>query len=313
MHLKTSHNQLIAYETTGPINGIPAIFIHGGPGSECTENSKVFFDTRKWRTIYFDQRGCGSSEPRGIIENNNLSLTIKDMELLRQNFEMQRWLLFGGSWGSTVALRYAIEFPHRVMALVLRGIFLGSKGEIDSFIYDLKSKIPTQWKNLSSIPSLGEDDLLKRYCKAIFSNDRKLQIEAAKKWQEFESAAMMLTEKKQNSSKKNKHTKEMEQKLIDRMRVHLHYLKNNCFLEKDEILNQVSVLENIPTVIIQGQSDPICPPKTAEKLAKCMPWAKIIRIENAGHSAYNKEIKRALVETLQQFSREFKNEPSVKN
>ena len=312
MYIKTSQNQLIAYDTTGPIGGIPSIFIHGGPGSECTESSKIFFDAEIWRTIYFDQRGCGASKPRGTIEHNDLLNTISDMEMLRKKFRIKKWLLFGGSWGSTVALKYAIENPNKVLALVLRGIFLGSKEEIDSFIYGLQDRLPKEWKNLCSI-SLGKNDILGSYCNAIFSADKKLQILAAKKWQEFESAAMMLTEKKESSSSPYKPTKKMEEKLVDRMRVHLHFLRNECFLKKNEILDKVFLLKNIPTVIVQGQQDPICPPKTAEKLVEYMPWAQIRRIENAGHSAYDKRIKKSLIQTLKQFSKEFKHESSIKN
>ncbi len=309
-YLKSLDGHSIFYECMGDKDGIPVIYLHGGPGSGCSESSKSFFDKKKWFSIFFDQRGCGLSKPSGGIQNNDIQYLIKDMELLRKKLGVKKWVIFGGSWGSTLALKYACEFPENVSALILRGIFLASEREIDWFLLGLKRFIPTDWdKFVHNIPSqdINSRIIINYYYETIFSENKEQSINAAKLWRKWEEAAMRLTYAHEaTEEKKENHHKKMDEKVLTSMKVHLHYLKNKCFLKKDEIINKVKILEAIPTHIIQGQLDTICPPETSETLQKRMPWSFINRVKGAGHGAYEPPIRNALLDALKKVGRDFK-------
>ncbi len=303
--LKTNEKHSIAFKIVGDRKGIPIVFIHGGPGSECPDKAEIFFEKNTWFCIFFDQRGCGSSTPRGYIKKNTTQHIIHDMEKIRKDLGIKKWVLFGGSWGSTIALKYATEFPEKVLGMVLRGIFLGTKKEINWFIYGLKKLLPNEWaKFTKSIPK--NKDILNYYHEVIFSNNEDLIFDAAKKWSNFENSAMNYNKDKlplENKGQSSISNFEKE-KLIDRIKIHLHYLKNFCFLKEDEILKNLNNLKKIKIIIVQGQDDVICPPHTSERLFSLMPWSKIIRVKNAGHSAFDEKIKIALINSLNNLSKD---------
>ncbi len=303
--LNKTDEHSVAFKVIGRKKGIPVVFIHGGPGSECTDAAEIFFEKNTWYSIFFDQRGCGSSIPRGSNNKNTTQHIICDMEKIREELGIEKWVLFGGSWGSTVALRYAIEFPENVLGMILRGIFLGSKKEINWFIYGLKKHLPNEWyKFTNSVPE--NKNILDYYHEVIFSNNSNLVFDSARKWNDFETAAMFHSDKKKSMGNNNQSNFSAyeKKKLIDRLKIHLHYLKNFCFLKEDEILKNVKKLKEIKITIVQGQDDLICPPHTSEKLFSLMPWSKIIRVKNAGHSAFDKKIKNALIDSLNDLSKE---------
>ncbi len=309
---KDGHN--IYYECHGAKNNTPVIFLHGGPGSGCSPSSKTFFDKKKWFAVFFDQRGCGLSKPSGEVKNNTVQTLVQDIEMLRNHLGIKRWVVFGGSWGSTLALKYAYENPETVSALVLRGVFLASDKEIDWFLLGLRRFIPKEWDNfVENINSKDCDSfsIINYYHEALFSADKEKALSAAQSWRNWEEAAMRLTYEQEYTEEKKEcstSNRQEEEKILSSMKVHLHYLKNKCFLNNEELINNVSSLKKIPTFIIQGQLDTICPPETAEILQKKMPWAVLNVIKGAGHGAYEKPIRLGLLKALEQLWEKLKNE-----
>ena len=312
-YLESSDGHSVYYESNGNENGIPVVFLHGGPGSGCSESSKSFFDKQKWFSIFFDQRGCGLSKPSGETKNNNTENLVKDIEMLREVLGIKKWVVFGGSWGSTLALKYACEYPQNVSALILRGIFLASSNEIDWFLLELRRFIPKNWKSFVqniNVENYNSSAIIDYYYNAIFSNNREKAITAANSWRAWEEAAMRLTHNIEQPGEKKSSINDSLQnddKILSSMKIHLHYLKNNCFLKKNELINKVQVLKTIPTYMIQGQLDTICPPETAETLHEKMTWSVINRVRGAGHGAYEQPIKKALIEALKVVEGKLKN------
>ena len=313
-YLETPDGHNIYYEHAGNEDGIPVVFLHGGPGSGCSESSKNFFDKEKWFSVFFDQRGCGLSKPSGETKNNNTENLVKDIEMLRKVLGIKKWVIFGGSWGSTLALKYACEYPQNVSALILRGIFLASDNEIDWFLLELRRFIPKNWNNFVqniNLENFNSSAIIDYYHEAVFSNDRKHALESAHLWRAWEEAGMRLTytpeKSEENKNNPNHSSQNNNDKVLSSMKVHLHYLRNNCFLKKDEIINNVQILKSIPTYIIQGQLDTICPPETAETLHKKMSWSVLNRVKGAGHGAYEEPIKKALIKALEIVEDKLKN------
>tara|TARA_E500000331_G_scaffold46297_2_gene38975 strand:+ start:22 stop:981 length:960 start_codon:yes stop_codon:yes gene_type:complete len=312
-YLESSDGHSVYYESNGNENGIPVVFLHGGPGSGCSESSKSFFDKQKWFSVFFDQRGCGLSKPSGETKNNNTENLVKDIEMLREVLGIKKWVVFGGSWGSTLALKYACEYPQNVSALILRGIFLASSNEIDWFLLELRRFIPKNWKSFVqniNIENYNSSAIIDYYYNAIFSNNREKAITAANSWRAWEEAAMRLTYNIEQPGEKKSNINDSLQnddKILSSMKIHLHYLQNNCFLKENELMNKVQVLKTIPTYMIQGQLDTICPPETAETLHEKMTWSVINRVRGAGHGAYEQPIKKALIEALKVVEGKLKN------
>ena len=312
-YLKSKDGHSIYYECMGNKKGIPIIFLHGGPGSGCSDSSKTFFDKEKWFSVFFDQRGCGLSKPSGETKNNYTQALVSDIEMIREFLGIKKCVLFGGSWGSTLALKYASDHPENVLALILRGVFLASDREIDWFLLELRRFIPKSWKSFVQNIDPGNrssSSIINHYHEAVFSNKKEKAFEAACLWRTWEETAMRLTYKTKNTEEKNNPTQNLQnnKKILSNMKVHLHYLKNKCFLEKDQILNNLQMLKDIPTHIIQGQLDTICPPETAEALHEKMSWSIIDRVNGAGHGAYEQLIKRALIKALETVESKLKNE-----
>lgn len=292
--LPTQDGHAVYFEQSGRPDGEPVVFLHGGPGSGCGPSHRRFFDPLRWRAVLFDQRGCGRSTPAGHVEHNTTANLIDDMERLREQLGIERWVVFGGSWGSTLALAYAKRHPQRTLALVLRGIFLARKTEIDWFVYGLGRFLPAVWDGFAKLaPEAHRNDLLNWYHSAVFGDDRALAVRAARSWSSVESAAMTLTRPTAAGNEP-----EPDDIILAKARIQLHYIASYGFLGEAELLHGLDALASIPVDIVQGELDTICPPQTAWALAQALPHSRLQIIPQAGHSAFEPAIASALIAAL---------------
>ena len=293
--INTSDGHLIHFEVRGVPSGTPVVFLHGGPGARIVQAHYDFFNPSHFFSILFDQRGCGKSKPFCELKNNNIQNLILDMESLREKLGLQKWILFGGSWGSTLALYYAINYPERCLGLVLRGVFLGTRTEIDWFLCGMRKFYPEAHKlflnglNFSELVDPTADEILKRGSELIFSNNEEVCQKAANAWAKYEMSCSTLDYREREMSGSS---------ALSLAKIELHYFLNNCFLKDNEILDNVKKIKNIPINIIQGRHDTICPPFTALKLRNKLTNSKLIMVENAGHSAFETGIKNALIKSI---------------
>ena len=303
--LEVDETHKIAYETIGSRQGIPVVFLHGGPGSGYSEASKSFFSANHWFTTFIDQRGCGKSLPNGCVVNNTTDDLVLDIEKIRIKIGVDKWVIFGGSWGSTLALKYTMTFPEKVHALILRGVFLGTKEEIDWFVNDMgMQNFPKTFADLQRIVP-KDMNILEYYHNTIFGKDRTKSFDATERWENLERAGIQLSEENiklkganaQHTVKKEGTISEI--KALNRMRIHLHYLKNNCFLQDGELINNCGILGEKKVFIIQGSDDPICPKKNALKLHSHLKNSEIELIKNTGHDAFSPQLKSALIDALE--------------
>lgn len=296
-YLSVSDEHSIYYECCGNPNGLPVVFLHGGPGSGCNPNQRRFFNPALYKIVLFDQRGCGRSEPAGGTTSNTTQALVSDIEALREHLSIERWLVFGGSWGSTLAIAYALAHASKVMGLILRGIFLSRPSELDWFLGSVKQFFPEAWQSLISyLPSSEQDDVLAGYAKRVFSDDPKLSVEAATRWNAFEGSIMSLLPPTNTGSPTSP---EVE---LARARVQIHYIQHGCFMEQERVFERLSLLSSIPTTIIQGRYDMVCPPVTAWELSQALPHAEFIVVPDAGHSAMEKGVVDALVGATDHFA-----------
>ena len=297
--LKVSDLHTIHIEESGNINGKPVIFLHGGPGGGIEPVYHQYFDPEKWRIIIFDQRGCGQSTPHAELQENTTWDLIADIEKIRQHLEIDKWVVFGGSWGSTLSLSYAITHPDRCKALVLRGIFMIRKKEINWFYQDGTSNIyPDAWEHyLRPIPEDERHDLVAAYYKRLTSNDDSVRIEAAKAWSIWEASTSKLIQ-----SEESIHAFEDAKVAEAFARIECHYFTNRGFFDTDEwLLENVDKIRHIPTVIVQGRYDVVCPMISAWELHRAFPEADFEIVQNAGHSMTEEGIAAKLVENTDKF------------
>ena len=323
--LKVSDIHHIYYEECGNPDGMPVVFLHGGPGSGCNPTQRRFFDPSYYRIVLFDQRGCGRSTPQGEVTDNTTDYLVSDIESIRHHLCIAKWHVFGGSWGSTLALAYALKHTAQVMSLVLRGIFLSRQSELNWFLSEVKNFHPQPYYTLCAY--LAEDkreNILDAFETLVFSDDKNISISAATAWNAYESSMMSLlprepsekinekvTEKTSgkasenkvdNKSKANSETKTAGEVEVARARVQIHYIRHLCFVGNRDLLAQASQkLAHIPTTIVQGRYDMVCPPISAWELSRAMPHAKFIMVADAGHSAMEVGITSALVSATDQY------------
>ena len=298
--LKVSDLHTIHVEESGNINGKPVIFLHGGPGGGIEPVYRQYFDPEKWRIIVFDQRGCGQSTPHAELQENTTWDLIADIEKIRHHLEIDKWVVFGGSWGSTLTLSYAITHPDRCKALVLRGIFMIRKKEINWFYQEGTSNIyPDAWEHyLRPIPEDERHDLVAAYYKRLTSNDDSVRIEAAKAWSIWEASTSKLIQ-----SEESIHAFEDAKVAEAFARIECHYFTNRGFFDTDEwLLENVDKIRHIPTVIVQGRYDVVCPMISAWELHRAFPEADFEIVQDAGHSMTEKGIAAKLVEYTDKFS-----------
>lgn len=296
--IPVSSKHSIYVEQCGNPDGVPVIFLHGGPGSGCNPGQRRFFDPDHYRIILFDQRGCGRSLPAGEIKENTTQDLIADIETIRHQLQIDRWHVFGGSWGSTLALAYANSHPTPIISLTLRGIFLSRRQEIDWFLGQVALFFPEAWQTLlMPVPASHRENVLDYYAKQVFQEDTSTSIPAAIRWNAFESSIMSLIPKT-DSSEVNGAVE------LARARVQIHYIQHLCFIDGDQILQTAPTrLAAIPTTIVQGRYDMVCPPQTAWELAQALPHATFIMVADAGHSAMEPGTCQALLSTTEQYKR----------
>ncbi len=275
---------VIHFEQCGNPDGIPALFLHGGPGSRTRPAHRRFFDPGAYRIVLFDQRGCGQSRPLGSTEANTTGLLVDDIEALRRHLGIDRMLLFGGSWGSTLALAYAIAHPQRVAAMVLRGVFLASRAEVDWYLESLRNFVPEAWAALTGGEGPG---LAARYHALVNRQDERDALAAAERWIAYEDALMSLGETAAASAADPTAT-------LARARVGLHYFVHDFFLAPGELVAGLPRVAEVPALIVQGRLDMVCPPRTAVELARLLPRGELRIVERGGHSALGPEMATAL-------------------
>jgi proline iminopeptidase len=289
--LAVSGGHSLYYEMCGARDGLPVLFLHGGPGSSINPGHRRLFDPQAYRVLLFDQRGCGKSAPPGEVRHNTTADLVEDIDALRRHAEVERWLLFGGSWGSTLALAYAQAHPDRVAGLVLRGIFLGGAEETAWYVAGLRRFLPEAWHAFADEVNPDDaDSLIAHYHVRVMSDDEEAAREAARRWAAFESAAMAVGETASAS------TPTQDPQLLARARVQLHYLAHGCFLQPGQLLRGLPAMAHLPGILVQGRRDLVCPPVTAYTLARAWPRAQLRIVEEAGHSALHPAMTAALMQ-----------------
>lgn len=295
-HLAVTQLHSVYIEQCGNPHGTPVIFLHGGPGSGCNPAQRRFFDPAHYHIILFDQRGCGRSTPAGETQDNTTQHLIADIEQIRSTLNIPRWHVFGGSWGSTLALAYANQHPEHVISLTLRGIFLSRRHEIDWFLGQVALFFPEAWQTLlAPVPVQNHSKLLEYYATQVFHPDIAVSIPAAIHWNAFESSIMSLRSKMDSSAPDG----EVE---LARARVQIHYIRHLCFVDGEQMLIDAGEkLRKIPTTIVQGRYDMVCPPQTAWALSQVLPHADFVMVPDAGHSAMEPGICLALLNATEQY------------
>ena len=309
--LKVGKIHQIYYEECGNPTGKSVIFLHGGPGSGCNPTQRRFFDPAAYRIILMDQRGCGRSTPQGEVKENTTANLVADIEAVRKHLDIAKWHVFGGSWGSTLALVYALAQPNCVISLTLRGIFLSRASELNWFLGDITHFYPDVWQTLLDyLPTNEQGDVLAGFEKRIFSEDTAINQPAAAAWNAYESNIMRLQAAENKAPSYDKATEQTKSAgelaearvtEVARARVQIHYIKHQCFIDGDAILAQANKLAHIPTVIVQGRYDMVCPPATAWLLARSLPAAALVMVPDAGHSAMEPGITSALMAATEKF------------
>lgn len=297
--LRVSALHEIAYEQSGNPAGKPVVFLHGGPGGGSSPAMRRFFHPGHYRIVIFDQRGCGKSTPTASLEENTTWDLVADIEALRVHLGIERWLVFGGSWGSTLALAYAQKHPGRVTELILRGIFLLRQKELRWFYqYGASELWPDLWERYwEHIPAAERGDMIAAYHARLTHADRNVRLEAARRWAGWEGA----TSKLRPDPAMRGHYEEDEFALAF-ARIEAHYFVNRGFLEsEDQLLRDVSRIRHIPAVIVQGRYDVVCPAESAWALHRAWPEAELVITADGGHAAFDPPNHRALVAATDRF------------
>jgi len=312
-HLKVSGEHRIYYELSGNPQGINAVFLHGGPGGSVSPSSRRFFSSEAYNLCLFDQRGCGKSEPFCETQNNTTQDLIDDIEALRVHLGIDKWLVFGGSWGSTLALAYAQSHPDRVLGMVLRGLFLGTDQEVDWFMTGPKWTHPEVWFPFADFVKETEaQPMLEAYWQKLTSNDHETRLSAARAWSVYETSLVTLHP--------NKDARSMAQSPEIAMPIALfeaHFFRNKLFMEPDQLLNNIGRIKHIPTVLVQGRYDVICPTYNTWRLREAWTNSEVEQknqtsddqsnlqiqiIPDAGHASFESGTATALMNALDKFS-----------
>ena len=292
--LQVDEIHTIYWEEVGNPDGIPVVFLHGGPGAGLSPQHRRFFNPDHYRVILFDQRGAGKSTPLGDVRNNTTQLLIEDIERLRIQFGIEKWLVFGGSWGSTLALAYGEAHPERCLGFVLRGIFLCTKKEIDFFLDGAEWFHPDVYDEfVEAIPEPERANLLQAYVTRIMDPDPAVHRPAVRAWSKFEGRRVFLLPQPEEAPSDTLD--------LGVGRMESHYMAHGGFFEPDQLMNNVGRIAHLPAVIVQGRYDVICPPVTAWRLHKAWPGSTLKIIQDAGHGAMEQGISKALVAATEQF------------
>jgi proline iminopeptidase len=298
-HLAVEHGHEIYWEECGNPDGKPVVFLHGGPGAGCDARARRFFDPERYRILLFDQRGCGRSRPQASLDHNTTWDLVADIERLRAHFGVERWQVFGGSWGSTLALAYAEAHPLRITELVLRGIFLLRRKELDWFYQEGASAMyPDRWEDyVAPIPLPERGDLMRAFHRRLTGSDRAAAQAAARAWAIWEGATSFLLTDEDNVKRWGE-----DEFALAVARIECHYFVNGGFMRSEsQLLDEVARIRHLPAVIVQGRHDVVCPMFTAWDLHKAWPEAEFRVVGDAGHSAFESGITDALVRATDKF------------
>lgn len=279
------------WEQSGNPDGIPVVFLHGGPGAGATPVHRRFFDPAAYRTVIYDQRGAGRSQPQGLLEDNTTPHLVSDIETLRVHLGVERWLVFGGSWGSTLAIAYGEAYPDCCLGFVLRGIFLGRQSELDWFLYGMRTVFPEFWDRFVELLDPDEhDDILNGYHRRLMNPDKGIHLPAARAWSAYEGACSTLLPSPETVAAFSG-----DALAYALSRIETHYFVNDLFMAEGALLNDIDRIRHLPGIIVQGRYDMVCPIGTANALHQAWPEADYVVIPDAGHSAMEPGIRAALV------------------
>jgi proline iminopeptidase len=299
--LKLDAVHTMYWEQSGNPHGVPALFLHGGPGAGATPTHRRFFDPQHYRIVIFDQRGAGRSTPLGALADNSLAHLIGDMEALRRHLGIERWLVFGGSWGSTLALAYAESHPARCLALVLRGIFLCRSSEVEWFLYGMRTIFPEAWRAFAGfVPPAERSNLLDAYYRRLTDPEPAVHMPAARAWSTYEGACSTLLPNPDTVAAFGE-----DRMALGLARIEAHYFKSNTIAPEHDLVAHVDRLRRVPAIIVQGRYDMVCPIVSADELARAWPEAEYIVVPDAGHSAMEPGIRARLVAATEKLRRMF--------
>lgn len=289
----------IYVEECGSPSGIPVLFVHGGPGGGCHPYHRQYFDPRRYRIILFDQRGCGRSTPHAELDGNTTQALLADIEALRERLGIDRWLLFGGSWGSTLSLIYAAACPDRVLGMVLRGIFLCRRQDIQWFYQDGASRLfPDYWQDfVAPVPVSQRSDMVSAYYRLLTGDNEVARLAAARAWSTWEARTSTL----RTSPSLVQHFSDAYVAL-SMARIECHYFINDCFVAPNHILDHANALKTLSGTIVQGRYDVVCPMEQAYELHRAWPQAQFEVVDDAGHSAGEPGIVDALIKATDDFA-----------
>lgn len=298
--LAVAEPHVLYVDESGNANGLPVVFIHGGPGAGCDALSRRFFDPNLYRIVTFDQRGCGRSTPHASLDNNSTWDLVADLERIREHLGIDKWVLFGCSWGSTLALAYAQSHPERVHALLLRGIFLCRPQDFHWFYQEGASRLfPDYWEDyLAPIPAEERGDLMQAFYKRLTGPDQIAQMHAAKAWSTWEGRTATLRPNPQVVERFSD-----SHRALSIARIECHYFVNNAFLEADQLLRDMPKIAHLPGLIVHGRYDLICPLDNAYALHQAWPNSELQIIRDAGHAASEVGITDALVRGADEMAR----------
>ncbi|UVO38538.1 prolyl aminopeptidase [Bradyrhizobium arachidis] len=284
-------------ESVGCAGGIPAVYLHGGPGSGCQPDHRRLFDPERMHAVLFDQRGCGRSRPKGSREHNTTAHLIADMEKIREKFGFERWMVVGGSWGATLALAYAEAHPERVSGIALRATFLGTQGEVETaFTSRLAEFHPALYEDfLNVLPPEERAQPVQAYYRRILDADPAVHGPASRAWHDTERA---LSEHKAAKTRIDLASLNVWRTLPATPFMEAHYFINNSFMSEDQLLRNADRLKGIPGIIVQGRYDLLCPPETSARLAKAWPGSEVRIVEEAGHSLYDAGVRDAVMKSI---------------
>ncbi|QRY80047.1 prolyl aminopeptidase [Pseudomonas sp. PDNC002] len=304
--LAVEEPHVLYVDESGMPDGLPVLFIHGGPGSGCDAMSRRFFDPNIYRIVTFDQRGCGRSTPYASLENNTTWHLVQDIERIREHLGIDKWVLFGGSWGSTLSLAYAQTHPERVLALIVRGIFLCRPQEIRWFYQEGASRLfPDYWEDyLAPIPADEHDDLLHAFHRRLTGPDQIAQMHAARAWSTWEGRTATL---RPNPAVVERFSD--PHRSLSIARIENHYFVNDGFLEPDQLLRDMHKIAHLPGVIVHGRYDVVCPLDNAWALHKAWPNSELQIVRDAGHVAGEPGITDALIRATNEIGRRLLNLP----
>lgn len=296
-YLAVDPPHILYWEQSGSADGAPVIFLHGGPGAGASPIHRRFFDPRHYRIIVFDQRGAGRSRPLGEIGHNTTWALVEDMETLRRQLGIDRWHVFGGSWGSTLALAYAQTYPERCRSLILRGIFLMRRSEIDWFLFGMRMIFPEAWRNfIGFLPESERRDPLEGYCRRLMDPNPRIHMPAARAWSSYEGACSTLLPSPDGIAAAGG-----DAHALGLARIEAHYFRANLFQPEDQLLRNIDRVRDIPAMIVQGRYDIVCPIVTADELHRAWPEAKYVVVPNGGHAAMEPGIRAALIDATRDF------------